>query len=444
MGWRDPWENVDRANALRMQSDAQGINMLSALQGAQTNALQQQSMTTKMAEEARLRDRQQRIEQALIGAGGDMEKAIPAITQFAPLDAFKMKKDAEAAALEADSKRASTAKARADALKSVHDISKQSFGAVMQNPTPEAALAAINQIQGTLKTLNLPGDLSSEIQQVQSFKTPEEIKQWAAGRAMAADKLLPTFQTRNTGGATDTLAINPVTGKVDIANSVRNTVSPDAQLSAETARRGQNMTDARAREALNAPQYMETDAGLVALPKRLANGQAPTATPVLGGDGQPLGKPLKALPPAVNDAIIGNAQSLYSLDKAISLLGGKNVDSAKGDKNATGWKGYLPQAILNRVDPTGVDARAEVSDIGSLKIHDRSGAAVTISESPRLMPFIPQATDDPAVAIRKLTRLKEEAKRMQDGLAETYSKDQGYRTNPILNRAGATGGWKDL
>jgi hypothetical protein len=159
-------------------------------------------------------------------------------------------------------------------------------------------------------------------------------------------------------------------------------------------------------------------------------------------NGEQVGKPLKTLPPAVNDAIIGNAQSLYTLDKAIALLGGKNVDAAKGDKEATGWKGYLPQWALNRVDPSGIDARAEVADIGSLKIHDRSGAAVTISESPRLMPFIPQATDLPDVVVKKLTRLKEEATRNQQALSDTYSKDQGYKPSPVKMQpsASASGG----
>lgn len=206
-------------------------------------------------------------------------------------------------------------------------------------------------------------------------------------------------------------------------------------MTAATARAARAQTESHFQAGQAAPQYMETDAGLVALPKRPQAGAPIVGTPVMGPTGEPLSKPLKPLPPAVNDAVIGNAQSLYSLDKAINLLQGKNVDSAKGDSAATGWKGYLPQAVLNRIDESGVDTRAEVADIGSMKIHDRSGAAVTVSESPRLMPFIPLTTDPAGVAIRKLTRLKEEVKRMQQGLSDTYSKDQGYKPSPISARA---------
>jgi hypothetical protein len=94
----------------------------------------------------------------------------------------------------------------------------------------------------------------------------------------------------------------------------------------------------------------------------------------------------------------------------------------------------LPDAILPRIDPLGVDARAEIADIGSLKIHDRSGAAVTISEAPRLMPFIPKSSDDPDTALKKLRRLKTEMQQAGMALAETYSEDQGYRPSPVANK----------
>lgn len=287
---------------------------------------------------------------------------------------------------------------------------------------------------------------------------PELRAPWATAQAASQKSgqealkiLFPTAHMQDAGGTVVPVSTSTLPGQVAPGSAVpggvplTKTVTPGEVLSDTRVReegdknrgvttRGQNMVDARAREAQNAPQYMETDAGLVALPKRLPNGQQPVGTPVVGADGQPLGKPLKPLPPSVNDAVIGNAQTLYSLDKAINLANGKSVDSAKGDQAATGWKGYLPQAILNRIDPTGIDTRAEVADIGSLKIHDRSGAAVTVSESPRLMPFIPTATDDQPTVIKKLTRLKEEAARMQGALTGTYSKEQGYKPSPVSSK----------
>jgi len=137
---------------------------------------------------------------------------------------------------------------------------------------------------------------------------------------------------------------------------------------------------------------------------------------------------LKQIPANINLAILKNNQSLKQIDDTIALLN-KNP-------NSTGVKGYLPNFALNRMDPEGTDARAGVADIGSLVLHDRSGAAVTAAEAPRLMPFIPLATDDNATVIKKLTRMRNIAAQDQVGLTETYSKDQGYIPSPILSATG--------
>jgi len=143
---------------------------------------------------------------------------------------------------------------------------------------------------------------------------------------------------------------------------------------------------------------------------------------------------LKSIPPSVNTAIIQNQTANNQLDRAISLVSGQDLPGMTGDKTATGLKGYLPNAILNRVDPKGVSARAEIADIGSLKLHDRSGAAVTASESPRLMPFIPLATDDNETVLKKLNRLKLEVQNETSAMKDIYSKEQGFKENPILNK----------
>lgn len=141
------------------------------------------------------------------------------------------------------------------------------------------------------------------------------------------------------------------------------------------------------------------------------------------------GARLKTIPTQINQAIIKNVQTLRQLDDTIALLG-KNPD-------ATGYKGYLPNVVLSRVDPEGVDVRAGIADIGSLVLHERSGAAVTAAESPRLLPFIPLATDDDKTVIKKLKRMREIAASEQLGLTETYGQDQGYKPNPLVSKPAA-------
>ncbi|CAB4127933.1 hypothetical protein UFOVP102_2 [uncultured Caudovirales phage] len=162
-------------------------------------------------------------------------------------------------------------------------------------------------------------------------------------------------------------------------------------------------------------------------------GKGGGAPSVIEGFSPPAEK-LRPIPPSINTAIIENQKSGNQLDRAISLLSGQDLPGMVADKNATGLKGYLPTGLLNRLDPSGVSARAEIADIGSLKIHDRSGSAVTVSESPRLMPFIPLTTDDRDTVLKKLQRLKLEIDSSSAAMKEIYSTEQGYRENPILNK----------
>lgn len=135
---------------------------------------------------------------------------------------------------------------------------------------------------------------------------------------------------------------------------------------------------------------------------------------------------LKPLPTSAAGGLISNVQNLRRAEDALALLSGKRLQGgAVGDKNATGLKNVLPNQLLNRFDPDGVDTRAAVADLGSLVIHDRSGAAVTAAEFPRLAPFIPTATDDPETARKKLAQFVQNYKATVEDTAEFY-RASGY------------------
>ena len=82
---------------------------------------------------------------------------------------------------------------------------------------------------------------------------------------------------------------------------------------------------------------------------------------------------------------------------------------------------------LNRLDPKGTVTRAAIADIGSMIMHDRSGAAVTASESPRLKPFIPLITDSVDTAKKKLERLRQIQLDEAEALTGTYNPEQGFK-----------------
>lgn len=130
------------------------------------------------------------------------------------------------------------------------------------------------------------------------------------------------------------------------------------------------------------------------------------------------GSQQRRVPAKVLSGYSANAASISQIDAAIADI--------KANPSALGLKNKFGDDINQRLDPKGVAPRARVADIGSLKLHDRSGAAVTASESPRLMPFIPQVTDRAEAAIKKLQLLKEQYQSANDQIDVQFGEESGY------------------
>lgn len=162
---------------------------------------------------------------------------------------------------------------------------------------------------------------------------------------------------------------------------------------------------------------------------------APGATPPVSVGGSTVTsipvapEKLKEIPPNINTAIQENVTAIRKIDSALNEW---NVN-----KDATGFlKGVgnavLPGDTLNSLDPSGAKLRALISDIGSLKIHDRSGAAVSASEFPRLKPFVPQIGDSPETIRTKLENFKAEYLNTLRDQASVYNEANGYKPNPTI------------
>ena len=199
--------------------------------------------------------------------------------------------------------------------------------------------------------------------------------------------------------------------------------SPDTIYSGNVTMRGQNMTDARARElnAINAGagQILETPNGYVRV------GKDNTATPILAGGAQLQPKPTGA----IVQQVAQNNVTLNKIDRALEW-----VDKTP---NAFGLKNVMGDQAMQRFDPSGVAARAMVADIAGQKIHDRSGAAVTVGEAERLRPYVPNVTDHPDVVKKKLGMFKREYQQMQSELAGGRS----IASVAYSGNSGASGGW---
>lgn len=149
-------------------------------------------------------------------------------------------------------------KAKTEALMKFYDFQGKAAARVIADPRRETAAAAVAQARMIAKQLGLPVDLSADEAEVNSMQTPEQFYRWAAGHALTAEKMLSKTEIRNLGGA-DQAITTDFTGKTTPGQVFTKTQTPDSVASERSAAanraltmRGQDMTDARARES-NAP-----------------------------------------------------------------------------------------------------------------------------------------------------------------------------------------------
>lgn len=227
---------------------------------------------------------------------------------------------------------------------------------------------------------------------------------------------LPNNEVVDMGGAQTIIDRNmPQAGR-----TFQKTATPDTVMRVAQDERASKRADERSRAYIESSrgQIVQTDTG-----PQLVDVRAGVARPVVGQDGKALEPKLKSLPPTIQKALLENDAALRKVDKALAA-----IDAYPA---ALGARNYLGDTIRQRSDPNGVNVRALVADIGSLKIHDRSGAAVTAAETPRLKPFIPAATDDPETVKKKIGLFREEYEAIQTDINGTYTREQGYRVPAV-------------
>lgn len=167
----------------------------------------------------------------------------------------------EKADLEAQKTRAGISAQDAESLTKNLGVLKRLTGAVMSDPTPENARAAI-QMWEQLTGKQLP----QERERVAFLQTPEQVRSWAAGYAMEADKLLPQLSTQNLGGNMASVARDPLSGAVTtnaltpITQSADNAAS-QAQSDKNNRRTvGASLQNAAAQRAIAQAQNNQTNA----------------------------------------------------------------------------------------------------------------------------------------------------------------------------------------
>lgn len=161
------------------------------------------------------------------------------------------------------------------------------------------------------------------------------------------------------------------------------------------------------------------------------DGPQPLASAATGNYTSPARDTSKPIPANVNTGIINNIDSIRQIDKAISELG--------SHPNAVGLQNKIPVignplVMNNLIDTEGVTARGAIANISSLKMHDRYGSRQTVTEISNLAPYLPQQGDSADVAIKKLNNLREAYVSTLADTASTYTTDNGYKPNDMLDK----------
>lgn len=159
--------------------------------------------------------------------------------------------------------------------------------------------------------------------------------------------------------------------------------------------------------------------------------QVPAAVPTATPPGQPQVKIIqpkaaKPLPEGIQKGMTENVTALRKIEDAMAALTKAPDATGAGVGAVNQW---MPNAVTNFMFPEGVNARALIADIGSLKLHDRSGANITASESPRLAPFIPSVGDTQEVIKNKLANFQREYVNTLNDMNSAYGADSGYAPN---------------
>lgn len=153
--------------------------------------------------------------------------------------------------------------------------------------------------------------------------------------------------------------------------------------------------------------------------------------------------PIQGLPSAGSERVTASTRAQLA-DNAVQLdLVRQARDAVRRRPESVGAKfgsGTLPmmgqagEMINQRIDPDGVPVRALIAQISARKIKDMSGAAVTISEFPRLAAFVPLVWDTPEKIEANLAQLEREIQVVMQAL------EQGVTLAELMQGGGAPSG----
>lgn len=274
----------------------------------------------------------------------------------------------------------------------------------------------IDPTQGAQMARGLPGDPV----QLRSYLMQKGLEVMDASKRM--DLLTPKFDKIDNGGAIQMGTIDQLTGQFTPGQAVRKVQTPDSVASVAATMRGQNMTDARAREAATQAQFIPIDGvGLYVGDKRTG-----VAKPVVDPSGKPV-VPNKALTEGQAKANLFGTR-MQEADKIINTLAAQGVTAPSLPQQIAGGNGLAGSAATAMAKPEQQQVDQAQRDFINAVLRRESGAAISPGEfdSARKQYFV-QPGDSPQVINQKA---RNRALATQGMLAEVPEEKRGASNLP--------------
>jgi hypothetical protein len=116
--------------------------------------------------------------------------------------------------------------AELDEISKIHGIVKTGASRVLADPRQSTARGILQQI-----ARQTGADMTADFAQLDAIgENPVAIRQWAAGHALEADKLLPKTERVDTGGAIQYTNIDQLTGLPTVVGTTQKTLAPVSDI----------------------------------------------------------------------------------------------------------------------------------------------------------------------------------------------------------------------
>lgn len=314
------------------------------------------------------------------------------------------------------------------AVKQRTELTGQAAGWLRANPTPENANRFFDHL--VQNGIIAPEQAAQGKAMVASGASVQELADLSYRTALGTKEQLAKYETRNTGGTTDTLRIDPVSGANGVVSSVQNTASPADVLAHQDRVATRQQAERHFNQAVEdgKTQILQTDNGPILVNK--ANG---TSKPVTTPDGQQVRTPPKALTDAQAKANLFGTR-MKEADRILGDLEGKYSPGAVNTKMAAGElplvggvAGYVGNKLLS---DDGQSAEQAQRDFINAVLRRESGATIQPSEFANAQKqYFPQQGDSKQVLAQKRANRALAIKGLE---AEV---PQGFRTSPTLTSA---------